>query len=77
MTRFTAFNVPQNTPLSVAEEPPATLPFPQNDTPEGDPGAAGHPFAAGHFACRFVLLLETTKETLHLGLGFSTVPLIR
>ena len=48
---FPALNVPLNTPLSPADELPATPPYPQNDTPRYtpgcDPGAAGHAFAAG------------------------------
>ena len=57
---FPGLKCPTEHPLSVAAEPPATPPSPQNDTPEGDPSAAGHPFDAGplclgHFACRYVL----------------------
>ena len=48
---FPGQKCPTEHPLSVADEPPATPPLPQNDTPHYkpgcDPGAAGHPFAAG------------------------------
>ena len=44
---FSGLKCPTEHPLSVADEPPATPPSPQNDTPEGDPSTAGHPFAAG------------------------------
>ena len=47
MTHFTAFNVPQNNPLSVADEPPETPPSPQNDTLSGDSNSAGQPYVAG------------------------------
>ena len=57
---FSGHKYPTEHPLSVADEPPATPPSPQNDTPEGDPSAAVHPFAAGplppgHFPGRFGL----------------------
>ena len=62
---FSGLKCPTEHPLSVADEPPATPPSPQNDTPHYKPGcgpsAGGHHLAAGplppgHFACRFVLL---------------------
>ena len=62
---FSGLTCPTEHPLSVADEPPATPPSPQNDTPHYKPGcgpsAGGHHLAAGplppgHFACRFVLL---------------------
>ena len=56
---FSGLLCPTEHPLSVANEPSATPPAPQNDSPDGDPSAAGHPIAAGplppgHFACRSV-----------------------
>ena len=44
---FPALKCPTEHPLSVADETPETPPSPQNDTLDGDPSAAGHPFAAG------------------------------
>ena len=48
---FSALKCPTEHPLSPADEPPSNPPSPQKDTPhytpDGDPGAAGHPFAAG------------------------------
>ena len=44
---FPGLKCPTEHPLSVADEPSATPPSPQNDTPDGDPSAAGHPFDAG------------------------------
>ena len=44
---FPGLKCPTGHPFSVTDEPPATLPSPQNDTPYRAPGAAGHPFAAG------------------------------
>ena len=57
---FSGHKCPREPTLSVADEPPATPPSPQNDTLSGDSYTAGHPFAAGpvsteHFACLFVL----------------------
>ena len=46
---FSGLKCPTEHPLSVAEEPPVTPPFPQNDTPEG-PSVAGHPSVAGPLA---------------------------
>ena len=44
---FSGLKCPTEHPLSVADESPATPPSPPNDTLDGDPSAAGHPFAAG------------------------------
>ena len=48
---FSGLKCPTEQPLSPADEPPATPPSPQIDTPHYtpgcDPGAAGQPFAAG------------------------------
>ena len=69
---FSGLKCPTEHPLPVADEPPATPPFPQNDTPDGDPSAAGHPFAAGplppgNFACLFDPPSVTSKRRwLHL-----------
>ena len=38
---FSGLKCPTEHPLSVADEPPATPPSPQNDTPDGRPSAAG------------------------------------
>ena len=68
---FSGLKCPTEHPLSPADEPPAAPPTPQNDTPhytpDGDPSAAGHPFAAGslppgHFACRFVHLFADVSS---------------
>ena len=61
---FSGLKCPTEHPLSVADEPPVTPPYPQNDTPDGDPNADGHPINAGrlprgHFVGRFVLLSAT------------------
>ena len=63
---FSGLKYPTEHPLSVADEPPATPPSRQNDTPDGDPRADGHPINAGrrppgHFACCFVLLSMTCR----------------
>ena len=57
---FHGLKCPTEHTLSVAGEPPATSPSPQNDTPDGDPSASRNPFDAGplspgRFACRYVL----------------------
>ena len=44
---FSGLECPTEHPLSVANEPPATPPTPQNDTLPGDSNTSGHPFAAG------------------------------
>ena len=81
---FSGLKCPKEHTLSVAAEPPATPPSPQNDTPDGDPSVAGHPIAArplptGHFACRFVLLSVTChseqREESHPHQGGSSPPL--
>ena len=50
---FSGLKCPTEHPLSVADEPPATPPSPQNDTPlytpDGDPNAAGPPSPPGRF----------------------------
>ena len=77
---FPGLKYPTEHPLSVADEPPATPPSPQNDTPDGDPGAAGHTIATGRlpqgillvassgFPCFFILSGEKnlidTRESL-------------
>ena len=91
---FSGLKCPTEHPLSPADEPPATPPAPQNDTlhytpgyytPGCDPGAAGHPFAAGRLpqgillvasSCfrRLVILsraknLTHIRETLHSAQG--------
>ena len=57
---FSGHKCPTEHPLSVADEPSATPPSPQNDSPDGDRSAARHHFGAeplppGNFACSFVL----------------------
>ena len=44
---FSGLKCPTEHPLSVADEPPATPPSPQNDTLPGDSNTSGHPSAAG------------------------------
>ena len=39
---FSGLSCPTEHPRSLADEPPATPPSPQNDTPGGDPSADGH-----------------------------------
>ena len=65
---FSGLKCPTEHPLSPADQPPATPPSPQIDTPHytpgGDPSADGHPINAGrlprgHFVGRFVLLSAT------------------
>ena len=55
---FHGHKCPTEHTLSVADEPPATPPSPQNDKPDGDPGAAGHPFAAGPLPQGILLALR-------------------
>ena len=82
---FPGLKCPTEHPLSVADEPPATPPSPQNDTPDGDPSAAAYPSAAGRlfqgilpvassiFSRRVVLNgaknLTHIRETLHSAQG--------
>ena len=44
---FPGHKWPTEHPHSMADEPPATPPSPQNDTPDGDRSADGHHLAAG------------------------------
>ena len=56
---FHGLKYPTEHPLSVADEPPATPPSPQNDTPDCDPCAAGHPFATGRLPPGHFLAVST------------------
>ena len=60
---FSGLKCPTEQPLSPADEPPATPPPPQNDTPhytpDGDPSAAGHPFTAGRLPQGILLVASS------------------
>ena len=69
MTHFPALNIPQNSPLSVADEPPATPPSPQNDTPYGDHSIPHTPTPRGRWPQGIFLVASSAfgdnQKTLH------------
>ena len=74
---FSGLKCPTEHPLFVADESPATPPSPQNDTPDGDPSAAGHPFAAGRLPQGISLVASSCFPRLVIPSGAKNLTHIR
>ena len=71
---FSGLKCPTEHTLSVAGEPPATPPAPQNDTPEGNPSVAGDTSSKGPLRYRGAAGMDPGSPT---GRGATVPPALR